>query len=82
MEKSKKLINGVDCDRIVATGYGRNLFEIPFDDPKVTVRPTPEGHRPFSTMLRPCWISAGRKARPLRCLYRKILGDHGQEVGV
>jgi predicted CoA-substrate-specific enzyme activase len=36
MEESKKLINGVRYDRIMATGYGRNLFEISFDAPTVT----------------------------------------------
>jgi predicted CoA-substrate-specific enzyme activase len=34
--EAKKLINGVRYDRIMATGYGRNLFEISFDAPTVT----------------------------------------------
>lgn len=31
-----KLIDGVSYDRIMATGYGRNLFELRFDAPTVT----------------------------------------------
>jgi len=34
--EAKKLINGVRYDRIIATGYGRSLFEISFDTPTVT----------------------------------------------
>lgn len=36
MSEAKNLINGLDYDRIMATGYGRNLFEISFDAPTVT----------------------------------------------
>ena len=36
MVEAKALINGVDFDRIMATGYGRNLFEISFEVPTVT----------------------------------------------
>ena len=32
--EAKKLLDGVDYDQIMATGYGRNLFEIVFDDAK------------------------------------------------
>ncbi len=34
--EAKKLVDGVGFDRIMATGYGRNLFEISFDAPTVT----------------------------------------------
>jgi activator of 2-hydroxyglutaryl-CoA dehydratase len=34
--EAKKLVDGVSFDRIMATGYGRNLFEINFDTPTVT----------------------------------------------
>ena len=34
--ETKRLIDGVRFDRIIATGYGRNLFEIAFDAPTVT----------------------------------------------
>ncbi len=36
MREARKLIDGVRYDRIMATGYGRNLFEISFDAPTVT----------------------------------------------
>jgi predicted CoA-substrate-specific enzyme activase len=32
--EAKKMLDGVDYDTIMATGYGRNLFEIVFDDSK------------------------------------------------
>ena len=34
--EAKKLVDGVSFDCIMATGYGRNLFEISFDAPTVT----------------------------------------------
>ena len=36
MAEAKKMIEGVAFDRIMATGYGRNLFEISFDASTVT----------------------------------------------
>ena len=36
MEEAGKLIGGTRYDRIMATGYGRSLFEISFDVPTVT----------------------------------------------
>ncbi len=36
MAEAQKLINGVRYDRIMATGYGRNMFEISFDAQTVT----------------------------------------------
>ena len=36
LNEAKKLLNNISYDRIVATGYGRNLFEISFDVPTVT----------------------------------------------
>ena len=33
---ARKLVDDVSFDRIMATGYGRNLFEIAFDTPTVT----------------------------------------------
>jgi predicted CoA-substrate-specific enzyme activase len=36
MIRAKKLMNGLSCDRIMATGYGRNLFEIYCGAPTVT----------------------------------------------
>ena len=34
--EAKTLVDGIRYDRIMATGYGRNLFEISFDAPTVT----------------------------------------------
>ena len=36
MAQAKQLLMDVRFDRIMATGYGRNLFEIAFDAPTVT----------------------------------------------
>ncbi|HKI48232.1 MAG TPA: acyl-CoA dehydratase activase, partial [Desulfobacteria bacterium] len=36
MARARELLTGIDFDRIMATGYGRNLFEISFDAPTVT----------------------------------------------
>ena len=36
LAEARKLIRDAPCDRIVATGYGRNLFEIAFEAPTVT----------------------------------------------
>lgn len=36
MAKAKKIIEGIAFDRIMATGYGRNLFEISFNAATVT----------------------------------------------
>ena len=36
MAQAKELLNGTSYDRIMATGYGRHLFELSFDAPTVT----------------------------------------------
>ena len=36
LAEAKRLIHGIPYDRIMATGYGRNLFEISFNVPTVT----------------------------------------------
>ena len=36
LQEAGNLINGVHYDRIMATGYGRTLFEVSFDAPTVT----------------------------------------------
>lgn len=36
MSEAKKMVDGVNIDRIMATGYGRTLFEISFDAPTVS----------------------------------------------
>ncbi len=46
--EAKKLVEGVSFDRIMATGYGRNLFEISFDAPTVTeIKAHARGARAF-----------------------------------
>jgi len=47
-EEVRRLINGVKYDRIMATGYGRNLFEVSFDAPTVTeIKAHARGARAF-----------------------------------
>ena len=46
--EAKKMVDGVSFDRIMATGYGRNLFEIAFDAPTVTeIKAHAKGARAF-----------------------------------
>jgi predicted CoA-substrate-specific enzyme activase len=46
--KAKKMVDGVSFERIMATGYGRNLFEIAFDAPTVTeIKAHAKGARAF-----------------------------------
>ncbi|HOP47014.1 MAG TPA: acyl-CoA dehydratase activase [Desulfobacteraceae bacterium] len=48
MAEARKMINGVSYDRIMATGYGRNLFEMSFDAPTVTeIKAHARGARAF-----------------------------------
>lgn len=36
MAQARSLLNGAEYDRIIATGYGRHLFELAFDAPTIT----------------------------------------------
>ncbi len=48
MTEARNLIDGVEYDRIMATGYGRNLFEISFEAPTVTeIKAHARGARSF-----------------------------------
>ena len=48
MAEARKMMDGVACDRIMATGYGRNLFEISFTAPTVTeIKAHAKGARAF-----------------------------------
>jgi predicted CoA-substrate-specific enzyme activase len=48
ISEAKKMVDGVSFDRIMATGYGRNLFEIAFDAPTVTeIKAHAKGARAF-----------------------------------
>lgn len=46
--EARKMVNGTSFDRIMATGYGRTLFEISFDAPTVTeIKAHARGAREF-----------------------------------
>jgi predicted CoA-substrate-specific enzyme activase len=48
INEAKKMVAGVSFDRIMATGYGRYLFEIAFDAPTVTeIKAHAKGARAF-----------------------------------
>ena len=48
MVEAALMINGVRYDRVMATGYGRNLFELSFDAPTVTeIKAHARGARAF-----------------------------------
>jgi len=48
MSETRKLMDGIRYDGIMATGYGRNLFEISFDAPTVTeIKAHARGARAF-----------------------------------
>jgi (R)-2-hydroxyacyl-CoA dehydratese activating ATPase len=48
MAEAGRLISGVEYDRIMATGYGRSLFEISFEAPTVTeIKAHAKGARAF-----------------------------------
>jgi len=48
MQQAKRLMDGVSYDGILATGYGRNLFELSFDAPTVTeIKAHARGARAF-----------------------------------
>ncbi|WP_363321010.1 hypothetical protein [Desulfobacula sp.] len=65
--KARRILDGVDYDKIMATGYGRNLFEIVFDDAKTVteIKAHAKGVRSFFRMPGPYWISGDRTAKPL-----------------
>ncbi len=69
MATASELIETVSFDRIMATGYGRNLFELSFDAPTVTeIKAHARAPGPNFLMPARFWTSGGRTARPLPCL--------------
>lgn len=49
MAEARKLLAGLACERILATGYGRGQFEVDFDAPTVTeIKAHAAGARLFS----------------------------------
>jgi (R)-2-hydroxyacyl-CoA dehydratese activating ATPase len=64
--EAKKLVNGVTCDRIKATGYGRNLFEIAFDAPTVTeIKAHAKGAQAFFPNIRTVLDIGGQDSKAI-----------------
>ena len=58
MKEVDKLLKGVEFDGVMATGYGRNLFEVSFDAPTVTeIKAHAWGARAAFRNAKPCWTS-------------------------
>jgi predicted CoA-substrate-specific enzyme activase len=69
MIKASKLINGVSYQRIMATGYGRNLFEISFDAPTVTeIKAHARGARAFFPDVRTVLDIGGQDSKAISML--------------
>jgi predicted CoA-substrate-specific enzyme activase len=67
--EAKKLVNGVRFDRIMATGYGRNLFEILFDAPTVTeIKAHARGARAFFPDARTVLDIGGQDSKAISLL--------------
>src|SRR4030042_1241007 len=73
--QAKTLLDVVDYDRIMATGYGRHLFELSFDAPTVTeIKAYAVGakrflrrpHKPLSLLL------LGHQRRAQRDVFRSL----------
>lgn len=66
MAAAKKLMNGVCYDRMMATGYGRNLFEISFDAPTVTeIKAHARGARAFFPATRTVLDIGGQDSKAI-----------------
>jgi (R)-2-hydroxyacyl-CoA dehydratese activating ATPase len=66
MTEARKLIDGVSYDRIVATGYGRNLFEVSFDTPTVTeIKAHARGARAFFSDARTVLDIGGQDSKAI-----------------
>ena len=69
MAEASKLINGVSYHRIMATGYGRNLFEISFDAPTVTeIKAHARGARAFFPDVRTVLDIGGQDSKAISML--------------
>lgn len=67
--EAKKLVNGVRFERIMATGYGRNLFEIAFDAPTVTeIKAHARGARTFFPEIRTVLDIGGQDSKAIALL--------------
>jgi predicted CoA-substrate-specific enzyme activase len=66
MAQAEKLIDGLSYDRIMATGYGRNLFEISFDAPTVTeIKAHATGARAFFPAARAVLDIGGQDSKAI-----------------
>lgn len=65
--EAKKIMNGVPYDKIMATGYGRNLFEIVFDDSKTVteIKAHARGVREFSPDARTILDIGGQDSKAI-----------------
>jgi predicted CoA-substrate-specific enzyme activase len=73
MAEAQKLVDGVSFDRIMATGYGRNLFEIAFDAPTVTeIKAHAKGARTFFSDARTVLDIGGQDSKAIS------LSDNGR----
>lgn len=69
MIEAQKLLENARFDHIMATGYGRNLFEISFEASTVTeIKAHARGALAFFRKLWLFWILVDRTVRLLRCL--------------
>jgi predicted CoA-substrate-specific enzyme activase len=69
IEEARKLVGGIAFDRIMATGYGRNLFEIAFDAPTVTeIKAHARGARAFFPDVRTVLDIGGQDSKAISLL--------------
>lgn len=73
MQAAEQLLNGQSYDRIMATGYGRNLFEIAFDASTVTeIKAHARGARAFFPAARAVLDIGGQDSKAI------ALSDEGR----
>lgn len=66
MAEAERLLNGVEYHRIMATGYGRNLFEVSFDAPTVTeIKAHATGARAFFSDARTVLDIGGQDSKAI-----------------
>lgn len=66
LAKAKELLEGVHYDAIMATGYGRHLFELSFDAPTVTeIKAYAEGARAFFPEVRTILDIGGQDSKAI-----------------
>ena len=66
MSEAKNLIDGVDFERIMATGYGRSIFEVSFDAETVTeIKAHARGARAFFSEARTVLDIGGQDSKAI-----------------